>query len=666
MTTEQRLQRIALVTPYAWSSPHPVNDHIAELATGLCERAQAGEPTPEVVVIAPTLDPRARRTTRRALHAIARGDDVAGVLLADDLLAAQPGEGRRTENTLEFPLLALGFSLGQANVSLRASLRLLMQRGDFDLVHVHDPLASGLTRYVVRHWPGLTVATFHERPAAGLLDSLASGMRERLLEQLDLTLVPGTHVVEQLAAVGIELTEPQTIATIAEMPPRMRSRRISDQRTTLVAGRGTEDDAVMRAAIKSLEPLAATDERAEITLMSRWEPHHRPRETKAWRGRLHNSHVATRDEADDLLSSATAYLWFSGTHVRGVLEARAAGVPVVCVTDGSFEGLSAQIGALGKGWTERVGTPGNSVDAAAAAAVESAEQQAEARGLELSAEMQTDIDQRLAAPAASRVELASDHEDIWNHLAGRRQVHIPSPKVSQKTCVIDLHMHTSHSWDCATDPEALLYVAKKIGLTAVAITDHNEIYGALACAELAEEYGIQVIVGEEVKTAEGEVIGLFLSEKIEGGLSWDETIRQIKAQDGLVYVPHPFDRLHTIPSAQCLRDSIDEIDAFEVYNARLAFQQYNRDAQRFARKYNLIEGAGSDAHVPQGLGTGAVHMPAWDDRENFLTSLAQGQILRRPKNLLYIQGLKWINDLSGKSKHSPAESGDEHELPAED
>jgi predicted metal-dependent phosphoesterase TrpH len=214
-------------------------------------------------------------------------------------------------------------------------------------------------------------------------------------------------------------------------------------------------------------------------------------------------------------------------------------------------------------------------------------------------------------------------------------------------------MHTSHSWDCATDPEALLYVAREVGLTAVAVTDHNEISGALACAELADEYGIQVIVGEEVKTAQGEVIGLFLTDRIEPGLGWHETIELIRRQDGLVYVPHPFDQLHTIPDPRTLRESLDEIDAFEVYNARLTFERYNRDAQQFARKYNLVEGAGSDAHVVQGLGTAAVHMPAWDDPESFLTALRQGEIMRKPKSLLYLQGLKWINDLTGRSKAAP-------------
>jgi predicted metal-dependent phosphoesterase TrpH len=252
--------------------------------------------------------------------------------------------------------------------------------------------------------------------------------------------------------------------------------------------------------------------------------------------------------------------------------------------------------------------------------------------------------------------LARAHVREYDGLRERIQVHIAPPTASEKNCVIDLHMHTSHSWDCATDPEALLYVAQQVGHTALAVTDHNQISGALACAELADDYGIQVIVGEEVKTSQGEVIGLFLTERIEPGLSWHETIERIREQDGLVYVPHPFDRLHTIPDVHLLRETLDEIDAFETYNARLPFEQYNRDAERFARKYNLVEGAGSDAHVPQGLGTAAVHMPAWDDKESFLVALGQGEILKRPKSLLYLQGLKWVNDLTGRSKKLPAEA----------
>jgi predicted metal-dependent phosphoesterase TrpH len=201
-------------------------------------------------------------------------------------------------------------------------------------------------------------------------------------------------------------------------------------------------------------------------------------------------------------------------------------------------------------------------------------------------------------------------------------------------------MHTDHSPDCATSVPTLLETATRVGLGAIAVTDHNEISGALEARERAN--GIKVIVSEEVKTAhEGEVIGLFIEEKIPRGMSLKETIDAIHSQGGLAYVPHPFDRLHSIPDASTLHRHVGEIDVFEVYNARLLFETYNDEALRFARKYNLTMGAGSDAHVLQGLATGAVRMRAFDGPDEFLLSLRTAEILRRPKSLLYLQSLKW-------------------------
>jgi predicted metal-dependent phosphoesterase TrpH len=99
--------------------------------------------------------------------------------------------------------------------------------------------------------------------------------------------------------------------------------------------------------------------------------------------------------------------------------------------------------------------------------------------------------------------------------------------------------------------------------------------------------------------------------------------------------------MHAIPDAATLRRHLDEIDVFEVYNARLLFDAYNEEALRFARKYNLTMGAGSDAHVLQGVGTGTLRMREFHDREEFLVSLRSAQVLRRPKSLLYLQSLKW-------------------------
>jgi predicted metal-dependent phosphoesterase TrpH len=208
--------------------------------------------------------------------------------------------------------------------------------------------------------------------------------------------------------------------------------------------------------------------------------------------------------------------------------------------------------------------------------------------------------------------------------------------------VVDLHAHTSASHDCRVPPALLLEHAEAEGLGAIAITDHNVFSGALEVLERARGRDIVVIPGEEVKTdGQGEVIGLFLHEEIPRGMSFGDTIAAIKRQGGIVYLPHPFDRMHAIPDAATLHEHLAEIDVFEVYNARLLFEAYNDEALRFARKYNLTMGAGSDAHVLQGLGTGALRMRAFDGPEEFLLSLRTAEILRRPKSLLYLQSLKW-------------------------
>ena len=116
-------------------------------------------------------------------------------------------------------------------------------------------------------------------------------------------------------------------------------------------------------------------------------------------------------------------------------------------------------------------------------------------------------------------------------------------------------------------------------------------------------------------------------------MSFGDTIAAIRAQGGLVYLPHPFDRLHAIPDPATLHRHLAEIDVLEVYNARLLFEAYNDEALRFARKYDLTMGAGSDAHVLQGVGTGALRMRAFDGPEEFLVSLRTAEILRRPKSL---------------------------------
>src|SRR5581483_9788673 len=206
----------------------------------------------------------------------------------------------------------------------------------------------------------------------------------------------------------------------------------------------------------------------------------------------------------------------------------------------------------------------------------------------------------------------------------------------------DLHLHTAASHDCAIPVADLLDHAEGEGLGAIAITDHNVFAGALEAVELARGRRLTEIPGEEIKTdGQGEVIGLFLTSEIPRGMSFADTIAAIRAQGGLVYLPHPFDRRHAIPDPATLHRHLADIDVFEVYNARLLREPYNDEALRFARKYNLTMGAGSDAHVLPGVGTGVVRMRSFRTPEEFLISLRSAEILRRPRSLAYLQTLKW-------------------------
>jgi hypothetical protein len=259
---------------------------------------------------------------------------------------------------------------------------------------------------------------------------------------------------------------------------------------------------------------------------------------------------------------------------------------------------------------------------------------------------------RSAEPFAGQLSFArvsEEFEEIYGQLVSRRHDLRPRNDAARKAVAqrplidVDLHMHTDHSYDCATPVEVLLAEARAKGLGAIAVTEHNEISGALAAAELAGKAGVKVIIGEEVKTAEqGEVIGLFIKEKIPRGMTLQETIAEIKRQGGIVYVPHPFDRMHSVPDYKHLLDVIDQIDVLEIFNPRVAISEYNEEAVRFAAKYRIIAAAGSDAHVPQGLGSVRIRMRDFDGPEQFLESLRDADISRNPASLLYVQALKFL------------------------
>ncbi len=193
---------------------------------------------------------------------------------------------------------------------------------------------------------------------------------------------------------------------------------------------------------------------------------------------------------------------------------------------------------------------------------------------------------------------------------------------------MDLHSHTHFSRDGWTTPERYVARAAARGITCAAVSDHNNIDGALAVRRLAAYKGaLKVIIAEEIRSTEGEIIGYFLKEAVAKGLTPEETVRAIREQGGIVGVPHPFDRYRgSAIRVAALSRIVDDVDVIEVFNARNIKQEDNLRALRYAREHGLLESAGSDAHVHTEIGSAWVEMPDFDTPEEFLESLRQGRV----------------------------------------
>lgn len=189
---------------------------------------------------------------------------------------------------------------------------------------------------------------------------------------------------------------------------------------------------------------------------------------------------------------------------------------------------------------------------------------------------------------------------------------------------LDMHLHTAASFDCLSPPGAVLETALERGIRRICVTDHNEIGAAL---ELHRRHPDRVIVGEEVKTAEGvDIIGLYLTELIPRGTPARDTCERIRAQGGLVYVPHPFAGGKG-GNGRILPEIEDLVDIMEGFNARIHDQSLNDRAVAWAAARGVPTGAGSDAHTLAEVGRAWVELPDFENTPaGLLAALAQGQL----------------------------------------
>jgi predicted metal-dependent phosphoesterase TrpH len=486
-------------------------------------------------------------------------------------------------------------------VGVRASLSLALSRGRFDVVHGFEPGLPSLSYLALRDSGALTAATFFSPDRLGYPPGRAQ--RERLLARID-ALLATTEEVADAAAVrfpGRYELVPKGIDPELFAPAAKRKLVVLEWRQA--------ERPLLRALVRELEQQPGW----ELVLLRTRTPASRPALSRRLRGRMRVRTARSGAARAEILREAAIFVPAVDGLPRLVAQAQAAGCAIAA--------------------------PPARVEQPELAAAETA------RLIEDEAYRARRAEESLAAAASQTTAALADRvEEIYERLASRRRSATRASTPEERDWILaDLHLHTSWSHDCSIEVDELLDHAEAEGLGAIAVTDHNVFGGALETVERARGRRLTVIPGEEVKTADqGEVIGLFLKEEIPRGMSFGDTVEAIRAQGGLVYVPHPFDRMHAIPEPATLHRHLAEIDVLEVYNARLLFEAYNDEALRFARKYNLLAGAGSDAHVLAGVGTGVVRMRRFNGPEEFLLSLHGAEVLRRPKSLVYLQGLKWV------------------------
>jgi glycosyltransferase involved in cell wall biosynthesis len=619
---------IAQVSPHPWGKRHEINEFVARTSAELAERGH------RVLIVAPSDSRQAIRESRRLIReaeerpaAVWRGENPRVIAIGQSI--PLPSGPRRRPAPLP--------------VDVSGALERLLVSVPLDVVHVHEPFAPSTGSAALRHSMSLNVATFHEPVERVLSTQVARMLVEVFFGRIDARTASNDATGELLQRFfpgQYELIRPgaQIAQPALEPPPAGRVR---------IAYCAEEERGGLRLLLRALRKLPEDlDWEGVIWFDGPTDP--LARVSRRLRERLRVVRPRDGEPAEFLAGADIACLTSGGVRAAPglVRKAFAAGaVPIVSdlelYRELVGEGERGLLFPLGDVLTltaqlDRLCRNGALRDELRAAARSSAE----------------------ARPWA---EVTDEVEGVYRHLVGRRHDPTGNPEIRRRLrerdyTHCDLHMHTDHSPDCATPAELLLETAKERGLGAIAITDHNEISGALEAKEIAARIGgIKVIVAEEVKTAhQGEVIGLFLTERIERGMSMADTIAEIRRQGGLVYVPHPFDRLHSVPDYEHLLEIVDQIDILEVFNPRVTLSAFNEEAVRFARKYGIVPGAGSDSHVAQGLGSVKIRLRDFDGPQEFLESMREADIVRKHKNLAYVQALKFLQTSGGRGGRSLA------------
>jgi glycosyltransferase involved in cell wall biosynthesis len=592
---------IAHVTPFPWEDGHAVNLHIARVAEELAARGHA------VLVVAPSRSAARVREGRRAVHAgvLPEAGAVRVVCVGEAL--GQPLGGR---------------SRATLPIDVSRTVEQLLTETELDIVHVHEPWAPSVASIALRHSRALNVGTFHAPAERLIATQLARKLVELVFGRLDarLTSFATTRDLLQRAfPAHYEVIGPG--ADVAEPAPAASPVRIgfSDDeergalRLFLRALRRLDDDAPFDVVVRSARgPSSSTPLRAGL-----------------------RDHVRFITDGDPFAGAQIAVAGSDGAHPAPLMLLQAIGAGAVPLAP-SLAVYEEVLDDGGRGLLF--------------AADDADTLGAQLRRLIAEPELRQQL-RDAAAPL--REELRWGHvadrlEAVYEGLLARRHPvggdAAIARRIEKRPLIdIDLHMHTDHSHDCATPVEVLLATARDQGLGAIAVTDHNVVTGAHEAAAKARDFGVKVIVAEEVKTDhQGEVIGLFIDEQIPRGLSLTETVAEIKRQGGLVYVPHPFDRMHAVPDYEHLLTIVEDIDLMEVYNPRVAIGSFNEEAERFAAKYRILAAAGSDSHVAQGLGSVRVRMRDFDGPQEFLESLRTAEIVTKPSSLLYVQALKFL------------------------